>query len=107
MKFPPDVIAFIRALLIIDMVCLKLSDDFNMVTAIRSFFEKHSLDDVRLMSTEHMEEVERIHEIIYTSKGTEYTRDKEYGAKERFTDIAYTLAEKYPELYNKMKGIRI
>lgn len=107
MKFPPDVIAFIRALLIIDMVCLKLSDDFNMVDAINSFFEEHTLDDVRVMSGEHMEEMERIHEIIYTSRSTEYIREKEYGAKEKFADIAYALAEKYPDLYNKMKGIRI
>ena len=107
MKFPPDVIAFIRALLIIDMVCLKLSDDFNMVEAVNSFFEDHSLDKVKAMSEEHMEEVERLHEIIYASKSTEYIKDKEYNSKERFIDIAYALAEKYPDLYNKMKGIRI
>ena len=107
MKFPPDVIAFIRALLIIDMVCLKLSDDFSMIDAVNSFFEDHSLDKVKAMSEEHMEEVERLHEIIYTSKSTEYIKDKEYNSKERFIDIAYALAEKYPDLYNKMKGIRI
>lgn len=107
MKFPPDVIAFIRALLIIDMVCLKLSDDFSMVKAVNSFFESHSLDKVKVMSEEHMEEMERLHEIIYTSRSNEYIKDKEYGAKERFVDIAYALAEKYPDLYNKMKGIRI
>jgi len=107
MKFPPDVIAFIRALLIIDMVCLKLSDDFSMIDAVNSFFEDHSLDKVKAMSEEHMEEVERLHEIIYASKSTEYIKDKEYNSKERFIDIAYALAEKYPDLYNKMKGIRI
>ena len=107
MKFPSDVIAFVRTLLIIDMVCLKLSDDFNMVKAINSFFDEHSLDDVKVMSSEHMEEVERIHEIVYTSRSHEYRKDKEHGMKERFADIVYTLAEKYPELYNKMKGIRI
>lgn len=107
MKLPPDVIAFIRALLIIDMVCLKLSDDFNMVKAVNLFFEEHTLDNVKVMSEKHMEEMERIHEIMYTSQSTECIREKGCGAKERFTDIVYTLAEKYPNLYNKIKGIRI
>jgi ubiquinone biosynthesis protein len=107
MKFPPDVIAFIRALLIIDMVCLKLSDNFNMTEAINLFFKNHSLDKIKIMSEEHTEEMERLHEILYASRSTEYIKNKEYGSKEHFIDIAYALAEKYPNLYNKMKGIKI
>lgn len=107
MKFPPDVIAFIRALLIIDMVCLKLTDDFNMIKAINSFFERHTLDEVKTMSASHMVEVERIHEIRYTEANLERTQDREYEAREKFIDIVYALAEKYPELYNKIKRIKI
>lgn len=107
MKFPPDVIAFIRALLIIDMVCLKLADDFNMIKAINSFFDLHSLDEIKTMSKEHMIEVERIHEMRYTETNLERTADREYNAKEKFIDIVYALAEKYPELYDKVKGIKI
>lgn len=107
MKFPPDVIAFIRALLIIDMVCLKLTDEFNMIKAINSFFDLHSLDEVKTMSEEHMIDMERIHEIRYTEANLECIADREFNAKEKFVDIVYALAEKYPELYNKIKGIKI
>lgn len=107
MKFPHDIIAFIRTLLIIDMVCLKLSPDFNMVKAVNSFFEQYSIDQIVIMSKEHIEEVERIHETIYTAHDKEYIKDRENNTKERFIDIIYTLAEKHEELYNKIKKIRI
>lgn len=107
MKFPPDVIAFIRALLIVDMVCLKLANDFNMINAINSFFKSYSIEEIENISARHMEEMERVHEIRYIDENTEYIRDKEYFEKEKFIDIAYALAEKYPDLYNDIKSVRI
>jgi len=105
MKMPPDVIAFIRALLIIDMVCLKITADFNMIKAIHSFFNMHSLEKIKISSSIHQKETLRIHGMKQNKENLEYNKEREYNMKEKFTDIAYALAEKYPELYNKIKKI--
>lgn len=107
MKFPPDVIAFIRALLIIDMVCLKLTDDFNMVKAVNSFFDSHSLENVEVTSSIHKKEVHRMHVVREVETNSLYDQEREYDAREKFIDIAYALAEKYPELYNDIKKVKI
>ena len=103
LKFPSDVIAFIRALLIIDMVCLKMADNFNMIKAIQSFFNLHSLEKVK--TSIHNKEAYRIYGTRQIKENLEYNREQEYNMKEKFTDIVYILAEKYPELYNKIKRI--
>jgi len=103
LKFPSDVIAFIRALLIIDMVCLKMADNFNMIKAIQSFFNLHSLEKVK--TSIHNKEAYRIYGTRQIKENLEYNSEQEYNMKEKFTDIVYILAEKYPELYNKIKRV--
>lgn len=107
MKFPSDVIAFMRALLILDMVCLKMTDEFDMIKAINLFFGSYTLERAQRMSSSHIEEMDRIHGIKNIAAREEYIKEREYNVRERFIDIAYALAERYPELYNKIKKIRI
>lgn len=107
MKLPQDVIAFIRTLLIIDMVCLKMANDFNMINAIQSFFNSYSLEKVEISSAIHMKEMRKIHEVRQTKENLENNKERGYIMKERFIDIAYILTEKYPELYNKIKKAKI
>ena len=114
-KFPPDVIAFIRSLLIIDMVCLKLTDDFDMVKAAKAFFEEKSLEEVKEESAEHAPELAGILD-FGALRAAESDPEKEsslnlraeeqrYAVKERFMSMVSALAEKYPELYNELKEI--
>ena len=115
-KFPPDVIAFIRTLVIVDMVCLKLSKDFNMVTAIRTFFEKTPTAKVPGLAAQHAREMSDLHDFDKFLEIEKATKDgitakkfiqeeKQYYAKEKFMIIVGALAEKYPELYNDIKYI--
>src|SRR3989338_898212 len=114
-KFPPDVIAFIRSLLIIDMVFLKLTDDFDMVKAAKAFFEEKSLEEVKEESAEHAPELAGILD-FGALRAAESDPEKEsslnlraeeqrYVVKERFMSMVSALAEKYPELYNELKEI--
>jgi len=115
-KFPPDVIAFIRTLLIIDMVCLKLTPDFSMVRAIKSFFEKTSLEEAQRQSLVHAAEMADLHDFDEFGPVEKITpeqiemrqlwRKEKYSyAQEKFMGVVAALAEKYPELYNEIKNV--
>lgn len=115
-KFPPDVIAFIRSLVIIDMVCLKLTSDFDMVKAAKTFFDKYSLEGIKEMGAEHAEEIVELKDFaaLYADRvlpekagaAATMTEEKRYANKERFMGIVSALAEKYPELYNEIKEVK-
>ena len=115
LKFPSDVIAFLRSLVIIDMVCLRLDNNFNMVRAAEIFFERHSLEDVKNKAPEHIEETANLNTLeslrmngaIPEKEGEVSAKieEKQYAARERLMNIIAALAEKYPELYNEIKNI--
>lgn len=114
-KFPTDVIAFIRSLLMIDMVCLKLTDDFDMVKAAKAFFDQYSVEEVKEMSAEHAPELAKIYDFsaLHTTESEAEkesdlnlkTEEQRYAVKERFMSMVSALAEKYPELYNELKEV--
>ena len=115
LKFPPDVIAFLRGLVIIDMVCLKLDKNFDMVKAAKIFFEHQTIEEVRLQTPEHRQETSELEtlESLHLSQSApereEGTitrlKEKRYAAKEKLMHLVTALAEKYPELYNEIKDI--
>ncbi len=125
MIFPPDVIGFIRALLIIDMVCLSLTSKFNMVEAARGFFDEFPIERVERENPWHTTELARKDkdiaqvfspDILANTVGREgdieYQESKERRAIRRFEHtkqkLIYqigALAEKYPELYTSLKEI--
>ncbi len=113
--FPQDVIAFLRSLVIIDMVCLRLDNNFNMVQAVKIFFERHTAEDIKNKTPEHQEETARLNTLESLSlsgvspekEGETSTRIEEhhYAARERLMNIITALAEKYPELYDRIKEV--
>ena len=115
LRFPPDVIGFLRSLLIIDMVCLKLSEDFDMVKAARVFFDRHTVEEVQAQAPRHREETSklndlgslRIAEVAPEKEGAIAVAvgEKRYAAKEKMMNLVATLAEKHPELYKELAQI--
>ena len=115
LRFPPDVIGFLRSLLIVDMVCLKLSEDFDMVKAARVFFERHTIEEVQAQAPQHRQETAqlneleslRIVEIAPEKEGAalDVAGEKRYASKEKMMNLIAALAEKYPELYNELKEV--
>ena len=115
LKFPSDVIAFLRSLVIIDMVCLRLDNNFNMVQAAKIFFEHNTPEDIRNKAPEHQEETAQLNTLESLSlsgdtpekEGETSTRieEKHYAARERLINTITALAEKYPELYNEIKDL--
>ena len=47
--FPLDIILFFRGLVIDDMVALQISPQFDIMKAMKSFFEEHSVEEVEGM----------------------------------------------------------
>ncbi|MDO8552448.1 MAG: AarF/UbiB family protein [bacterium] len=122
-KFPTDSIAFVRALLIIDMVCLNLSPKFNMIESAKGFFEEFPMERVErenpLFALErksaHMTPTFSPH-LLANSVGRQW--DIEYQAhrkgmaahryennKHRLIRQVGALAEKYPELYTTLREV--
>lgn len=111
-SLPPDVIAFIRALLIIDMVCLRLDPSFNMVAAARSFFEVFPIERVRELREVRRAELEELRGTTLEGfahskeeKREESAWEREAGAREQFEERLYVLADRYPDLHARIKTI--
>lgn len=115
LRFPPDVIGFLRSLLIVDMVCLKLSDDFDMVKAARVFFDRHTVEEVAVQAPQHQKETAQLNE-LQSLHIAEIAPEKEgaiataagerlYAAKEKMMGLITALAEKHPELYNELREV--
>lgn len=96
MKFPLDIITFIRALLIIDMVCLRCSSKFNMIEAAASFFDTYPFDTLKkqLESRYRTPDPPKENALRET--------EKYYAAKERFLHLGSILMEKYPSLKERL-----
>ncbi len=123
MIFPRDVIGFIRALLIVDMVCLNLAPKFNMREAVRGFFDEFPIDRVERENPWHATElarkdggqtfspdilantVGREGDIEYQeSKKDKAIRRREHTRQKLIYQIG-ALAEKYPELYTALREV--
>ena len=97
------------------MVCLKLSEDFDMVKAARVFFERHTIEEVQAQAPQHRQETAqlneleslRIVEIAPEKEGAalDVAGEKRYASKEKMMNLIAALAEKYPELYNELKEV--
>lgn len=114
-KLPPEVVAFIRALLIIDMVCLKMSDEFNMPKAIKMFFNRYDLAKIEKDEENHFKEKQDLY-IASINISKELSRELEeearlkqeeeyFEANEKFKDLVLVLIDKYPELYKSIKDL--
>lgn len=110
-KLPSEVIAFFRALAIIDMVCVKLNKNFSMPSAIKLFFARHNVVEIERIVEKHFEEKQELAAVSYAKsvEGTEEIRLKEeekyYILREKFQNLVAFLIEKYPELREEIKGL--
>jgi len=110
-KLPLEAIAFFRALAIIDMVCIKLNNNFSMPEAIKLFFARHNIREIEKIVEEHFEEKEELIAVDYakSAEETEEIRLKEkekyYILREKFQNLVAFLIEKYPELREEIKGL--
>lgn len=115
LKFPPDAVAFLRGLVIVEMICLKLTPEFNLVKALKTFFERPA-DQIKEEIAGHRTEAAELSDFAalrFIDISPEKTgalslaeEEKMYFAKEKFMNFVSALAEKYQELYNEIKEIR-
>lgn len=113
-NLPQDVIAFMRAFFVLEIICLKLTPDFQIVKAIQASFDRASIDEIQVKAATHIEETSNLHEfeglrlvdIAPEIIGEEVMKAEEKRAikKERFKNILTALAEKYPEFYNELRS---
>lgn len=107
LRMPQDVVALNRCLAIIDMVCLRLSPEFNMVKAVASFFDEYSLEDIEEMSKVHTAELTELHVLKSLERDSEEEemrkKERYMLAKERLMHRIYALADRNPELYTILK----
>ncbi len=107
-RLPEDLVLFFRSLSIADQVALALDPSFDMMAAMRLFFDEFSLEDIAsrasaqdavLPLAEVLDELsyEQLMELKQQEKeSAEYTREK-------MADIAFSYAEKYPEILELLK----
>lgn len=107
LRMPQDVIALNRCLSIIDMVCLRLSPEFNIVRAVRSFYDAFPLDVIENLGKIHAAELTGLHVLksLERDPEEEKMREKERSmfAKEKIMHRMYAIAERNPELYTILK----
>lgn len=110
LRLPADVIAFIRTLLIVDMVCLRLSPTFNMVRAVHSFFQTFPLTSIAAIKTLHVDELNKLQTIeslkAHSLDSRAVQKERRLLAKEKLIDRVYALAERNPELYTILKAYK-
>ena len=115
LKFPPDAIAFLRGLVIVEIICLKLTPEFSLVKALKTYFER-PVDEIKEEIAGHEAEAAELSDfsaLRFIDISPEKTgalslaeEEKMYTAKEKFKNFVSALAEKYPELYNELKEVR-
>ncbi|KKR47429.1 MAG: Ubiquinone biosynthesis protein [Parcubacteria group bacterium GW2011_GWA1_40_21] len=110
--FPLDIILFFRGLVIIDMVALQISPQFDIIKAMESFFEKHSIEEIeiKVRSQANWKEIDK--KIIslnddWESSGERLIMQKEKVAimRERILEIVFYYAERHPEIKNLIKQL--
>ena len=110
--FPLDIILFFRGLVIDDMVALQISPRFDIMEAMRSFFEEHSVEEVEetVRSQTNWEEIDE--NIIslnddweaFTESSVTH-REKVAVMKERIIEMVFYYAERYPEIRSLLKKL--
>lgn len=110
--FPLDIILFFRGLVIIDMVALQISPQFDIIKAMESFFEEHSVEEVekKVRSQTNWKEAEE--KIISLNDDWESSRErlirhKEKVAfmRERVIEMVFYYTERYPEIMDLVKKL--
>ena len=110
--FPLDIILFFRGLVIIDMVALQISPQFDIIKAMESFFVKHSIEEIeiKVRSQANWKEIDK--KIIslnddWESSGERLIMQKEKVAimRERILEIVFYYAERHPEIKNLIKQL--
>lgn len=123
LTFPTDSIAFVRTLLIIDMVCLNLTPKFNMVESAKKFFDEFPMERVERENPWHAAEIGpartvpafapamragsagREWDIEYQAHKTGRARYRDEHTKHRLISRVVALADRYPELYTALREV--
>jgi len=111
-RFPLDIILFLRGLVIDDMVALQISPRFDIMEAMRSFFEEHSVEEVEEMVRSQANWAEIDENIIslnddweaFTESSVTH-REKVVVMKERIIEMVFYYAERYPEVRGLLKKL--
>lgn len=110
--FPLDIILFFRGLVIIDMVALQISPQFDIIKAMESFFEKNSVDEVerKVRSQTNWKEIDE--KIISLNDDWESSKERMIMQKEkvaimreRMLEIVFYYAERHFEIKDLFKQI--
>src|SRR3989339_426374 len=110
--FPLDIILFFRGLVIDDMVALQISPRFDIMEAMQSFFEEHSVEEVEEMVRNQANWKEIDEKIIslnddweaFTESSVTH-REKVAVIKERIIEMVFYYAERYPEVRSLLKKL--
>ena len=110
-RLPKEVVLFFRALVILDMVALQVSPDFDMIKALNRFFSRHSLEEVEILIGKGEHEKEAGEKIIpLTDVDWEFFREisalekeRMLAARERIIDLIMHYAERYDEIRSMLK----
>jgi predicted unusual protein kinase regulating ubiquinone biosynthesis (AarF/ABC1/UbiB family) len=113
-RLPKEAILFFRTLSIVDMICLQISAEFNIIKAINAFFGDYGLEQVKelIRTREHKEVIEeKIEPLlepdweIFRERAV-YEKEKQLMAQERMMELALSYADHYPEIRSLLKTIR-
>ena len=113
-RMPKDIVLFFRVMSILDMEALRVCPAFDMIKAIRRFFNKYPLEEAKRMArTEaHSREVgkkiiplteidwESFREIAFLEK------ERVLAARERIYDLITYYAERYDEVRSMIRKIK-
>lgn len=110
--FPLDIILFFRGLVIIDMVALQISPQFDIIKAMESFFENNPIDEVERKVRDQTNWNEIDEKIISLNDDWESSRErlimqKEKVAimRERMLEIVFYYAERHSKIKDLFKQL--
>ncbi|PJE73616.1 MAG: hypothetical protein COV02_01580 [Candidatus Terrybacteria bacterium CG10_big_fil_rev_8_21_14_0_10_41_10] len=111
--FDSEVALFFRALAITEMVTLHISDDFDMMGAIRAFLNEYSLGEIEAVIKDRENELNSAKkEIMSVEDGdweeflelVEIQKERRFVAKERIMEIVSDYAETNEEIRSLLKS---
>lgn len=113
-QLPREAILFFRALSILDMVALQVSSNFDIIKALRRFFEKHPIEEIESMIMEGAHDKDAGEKITpLTDVDWEFFREisalekeRMWAARERIVDLAVYYAERYDEVRSMLKNLK-
>lgn len=112
---PKEIILHFRMLSILDMIALQLSESFDMMKALKYFFDNYTLEDIEgiLQEGYHFEERK---EIIGINQNVDwelfremavFEKERRTAAKEKFVELVLYYAEQDKALRSMIKKIKI